>query len=52
VLPPKGLNTSIFLNINDFSRHTAWAHSFMRAYALWLGAVLLVAVFIVAYAVI
>jgi undecaprenyl-diphosphatase len=52
VLPPKGLNTSIYLSINNFSRHTGWAHGFMRAYALWLGAVLLVAVFLTAYAVI
>lgn len=49
VLPPKGLNTSIYLDINGFARHTEWAHSFMRAYALWLGAVLLVAIFFVAY---
>lgn len=52
VLPPKGLNTSIYLSINNFSRHTGWAHGFMRAYALWLGAVVLVAVFLAAYAVI
>jgi undecaprenyl-diphosphatase len=52
VLPPKGLNTSIFRSINNFSRHTVWAHGFMRAYALSLGAVLLVAVFLAAYAVI
>ena len=52
VLPPKGLNTSIYLSINNFSRHTGWAHGFMRAYALWLGAVVLVAVFLATYAVI
>jgi undecaprenyl-diphosphatase len=52
VLPPKGLNTSLYLDINDFSRHSAWAHGFMRAYALWLGAVLLVVVFLLAYGVI
>ncbi len=52
VLPPKGLNTSVYLSINNFSRHTGWAHGFMRAYALWLGAVLLVAIFLAAYAVI
>src|ERR1017187_7870163 len=50
VLPPKGLNTSIYLSINNFSRHTGWAHGFMPAYALWLGAFLLVAVFLAAYA--
>ena len=52
VLPPKGLNTSIYLDINRFARRTAWAHSFMHAYALWLGAVVLVAIFVVAYAII
>jgi undecaprenyl-diphosphatase len=52
VLPPKGLNTSIYLDINRFARRTAWAHSFMHAYALWLGAVLLVAIFVVAYGII
>ncbi len=50
VLPPKGLNTSIYLDLNHFSRHTAWAHSFMHAYALWLGPVLLAVVFVIAYA--
>jgi membrane-associated phospholipid phosphatase len=50
VLPPKGLNTSVYLDVNNFSRHTAWAHGFMHAYALWLGPVLLVMVFISAYA--
>jgi len=49
VLPPRGLNTSVYLDINHFARHTEWAHSFMHAYALWLGAVLLVAIFIAAY---
>lgn len=49
VLPPKGLNTSIYLEINNFARRTAWAHSFMHAYALWLGAVLLAALFLAAY---
>ncbi|MGH9104765.1 MAG: phosphatase PAP2 family protein [Acidimicrobiales bacterium] len=52
VLPPKGLNTSIYLDLNHFSRQTAWAHGFMHAYALWLGPVLLVAVFLAAYGVI
>ncbi|MHB2009955.1 MAG: hypothetical protein ACYCOX_18195, partial [Acidobacteriaceae bacterium] len=37
VLPPKGLNSSIYLDLNHFSRHTAWAHGFMHHYALWLG---------------
>jgi len=51
VLPPGGLNTTIYLDLNRFSRHTAWAHGFMHTYALWLGPALLVAVFLVAYAV-
>ena len=51
VLPPKGLNNSIYLDLNHFSQHTAWAHGFMHNYALWLGPVLLAAVFIATYAV-
>lgn len=51
VLPPKGLNTSTYLDVNRFARHTAWAHGFMHAYALWLGLALLVAGLGVAYAV-
>jgi membrane-associated phospholipid phosphatase len=51
VLPPKGLNNSIYLDLNNFSRHTAWAHGFMHNYALWLGPVLLAAVFVATYAV-
>jgi membrane-associated phospholipid phosphatase len=51
VLPPKGLNTSIYLDLNRLSRHTAWAHGFMHTYALWLGPVLLAALFAVAYGV-
>jgi hypothetical protein len=52
VLPPKGLNTSIYLDVNNFARHTVWAHSFMHAYALWLGAVLLTIIFLIAYGII
>ena len=51
VLPPKGLNNSIYLDLNHFSQHTAWAHGFMHTYALWLGPVLLAAVFVATYAV-
>lgn len=51
VLPPRNLNTSVYLDINHFSEHTAWAHSFMAAYALWLGPALLATVFVAAYAV-
>lgn len=50
VLPPKSLNTSAYLDINHFSRQTAWAHGFMHAYALWLGPVLLAALFVAVYA--
>ncbi len=52
VLPPKSLNTSVYLDLNRFSRNTAWAHPFMHAYALWLGPVLLTLLFVVAYAVV
>jgi membrane-associated phospholipid phosphatase len=51
VLWPQGLNTRIYLDLNAFSRRTAWAHPFMHAYALWLGPVVLAALFLVAYAV-
>jgi membrane-associated phospholipid phosphatase len=50
VLPPRGLNTSIYLDINHFARRTAWAHTFMHHYALWLGPVLLAVLFVAAYA--
>lgn len=49
VLPPKGLNTSVYLDLNRFSRETPWAHGFMHAYALWLGPVLLALVFLATY---
>lgn len=52
VLWPRGLNTSYYLDLNDIARHSAWAHGFMRTYALWLGLVLLVVVFIAAYVVV
>jgi len=52
VVVPRGLNTSLFLVINRFARRTTWAHGFMHAYALWLGVVLLGAVFLAAYGVI
>lgn len=51
VLPPKGLNTSWYLDVNRVSRQTAWAHPFMHHYALWLGPVLLAVAFVIAYAV-
>lgn len=49
VLWPKGLNTAYYLDLNNFSRHTAWAHGFMDAYALWLGLTLLAVVFLCMY---
>jgi len=52
VLAPKGLNKSIYLHINNFARHTEWAHGFMHTYALWLGAVLLAAIFVVTYGIV
>jgi len=50
VLPPKGLNTQYYLDLNHFSRETPWAHAFMHDYALWLGPVLLAVVFVAVYA--
>lgn len=52
VLWPKGLNTSYYLDINAFARQTAWAHGFMHDYALWLGLVLMVLLFLAAYLVV
>jgi membrane-associated phospholipid phosphatase len=52
VLWPAGLNTSYYLDLNSFSRRTAWAHGFMHDYALWLGLALLAAVFVLGYAVV
>ncbi len=49
VLAPKGLNNSVYLDINHFSQQTAWAHGFMAAYAVWIGPVVLAAVFFAAY---
>jgi len=49
VLQPKGLNNSPYLDLNHFSRHAAWAHGFMHAYALWLGPVLLAGAFVAVY---
>ena len=51
VLPPRGLNNSLYRDLNHFSQHTAWAHGFMHDYALWLGPVLLAAAFVATYAV-
>ena len=52
VLWPEGLNTGYYLDLNSFSRHTAWAHGFMHDYALWLGLTLLTAVYVLGYAVV
>ena len=51
VLAPKGLNNSVYLDLNRLSRQTTWAHGFMHDYALWLGPVLLAVIFVAAYGV-
>lgn len=51
VLAPKGLNNSVYLDLNRLSRQTPWAHAFMHGYALWLGPVLLAVIFVAAYCV-
>lgn len=51
VLWPEGLNSGWYLDVNRFSRDTAWAHGFMHAYALWLGLALVVVCFLAAYVV-
>lgn len=35
------MDTSWYLDVNHFARHTGWLHSFMRAYASSIGVVLL-----------
>jgi undecaprenyl-diphosphatase len=52
VLWPQHLNTSLYLDLNNFSRQTAWAHGFMHDYALWLGLVLMALTFLATYAVV
>ena len=49
VLPPTGLNRTWYLDLNNISKHTAWAHSFMHAWALWAGLVVMVLVVATAY---
>lgn len=51
VLWPEGLNAGWYLDVNRFSRQTAWAHGFMGAYALWLGIALVIVCFLAAYVV-
>lgn len=51
VLFPRGLNVSIYLDVNRFARTTSWAHGFMHDYALWLGLTLVTLTFLAAYAV-
>ncbi len=49
VVPPRGLNTRWYLDLNRISVHSAWAHGFMHVWALWLGLVALAALDGVAY---
>ncbi len=49
VTPPRGLNKALYLDINNFAKETAFAHSFMHVYALWLGLALLSAIFVALY---
>jgi membrane-associated phospholipid phosphatase len=37
----KSIDRQWYLDINSFSRHTAWAHGFMAQFALWGGPVVL-----------
>ncbi len=43
------MDTRLYLDLNRFARSTVWAHGFMRAYALYLGLVLLGAAALLAY---
>lgn len=42
-------DTSWYLDINHFSRDTSWLHSFLAAYALWGGLVVLAAALVGAW---
>lgn len=48
VVPPRGLNTRLYLDANSLARHTHWAHGVMSVFALWLGLALIAGVFAVA----
>lgn len=39
----KSLDHHLYLDVNSITRHSGWAHGFMKAYALWLGLVILAA---------
>lgn len=49
VLPPRGTNTSWFMDINHWAVRTGWLHQFMHAWALWAGLVVLAAMVVAAY---
>ncbi len=49
VTPPRQLNKNLYLDINNFSKETAFAHGFMHVYALWLGLALLTLIFVILY---
>jgi undecaprenyl-diphosphatase len=39
----RSLDRHLYLDVNSLSRHSGWAHGFMKAYALWAGLVVLAA---------
>lgn len=43
------LDRQWYLDINNFARHTSWAHSFMSVYALYGGVVVLAILGVIAY---
>lgn len=49
VVPPGGLNTRLYLDINRFAQRTSWAHGFMHAWALWAGLVVMALLVVAAY---
>jgi undecaprenyl-diphosphatase len=49
VVWPASVNRDGYLTINGWARHSGWAHSFMHAYALWAGLVLLAVLLVAGY---
>jgi membrane-associated phospholipid phosphatase len=52
VVWPASVNRDGYLTINGWSRHSAWAHTFMHDYALWAGLTILALLLVVAYLVV
>lgn len=45
----RSLDRHLYLDVNSLTRHSGWAHGFMKAYALWAGLVILAAMAVAAW---